>query len=356
MPFSNSISARGLGMNRRDVCAFGASAIAISLLPGGVSQSIACDRVVVGTWGGDFAKAIEATIGVAVKKANGAEYVADVGAAGARKARLMAEQTRPVGGTDIVCLDNVDMYLMSKLGLLAPLDTRAMPNAANVIAGFAHDYSVPLAFSGKVIVYNPDKMPAPKSYRDLWSGAYAGRIGLADLLAVHNIEAAALIAGGNARDYEPGKDKLLELKASGVRLYPSNEALAAALASGDIWATIMWRARAQQWKKSGLSIANVAPEEGATPITFEAAAPRNAPNMVCATAFLNQALAPEAQVQLAEKIGYVPTVVNAKLAPEVGRELDFSPAERANFFHQDLGYLEANQTQLLDWWTRVFKA
>src|SRR5206468_1641470 len=98
---------------------------------------------------------------------------------------------------------------------------------------FRRPYAVPQAYSAKVIVYNPEKMPAPRSYRDLWNGAYAGRIGLADLLAVAAIESAALIAGGNARNYETGKAKLLELKASGVKLYPSNEALAVALKSGD---------------------------------------------------------------------------------------------------------------------------
>jgi putative spermidine/putrescine transport system substrate-binding protein len=356
MPVSMSVAAHKRVINRRDLCVLGASAAGLGLLPGAVTPGFACERVVVGTWGGDFSVAIETTVGAAVKQAVGAEFVASVGAAGARKARLMAEQSRPVGSTDVVCLDTLDMHQMASLGLLAPLDAGAVPNMANIIAGFAHDYAVPLAFSGKVIVYNPDKMPAPSSYRDLWSGAYAGRIGLADLLAVHNIEAAALIAGGSATNYEPGKAKLLELKASGVKLYPSNEALAAALASGDIWATIMWRARGYQWKRAGLAIANVAPEEGVTPITFEAAAAHNAPSMACATAFLNLALAPETQARFAEKIGYLPVVMNAKLAPEIARDLDFSAAERANFFRQDLHYLETNQSQLLDWWTRVFKA
>ena len=248
------------------------------------------------------------------------------------------------------------MHQMASQNLLHELNTSEIPNLANVLPNFSRSYAVPQAFSAKVIVYNPDKMPAPKSFRDLWSGSYAGKIGLADLLSLSVIESAALIAGGNARNYEPGKEKLLELKASGVKLYPSNEALAVAIASGDVWATIMWRARAHQWKKAGLPVASVVPEEGATPITFEAASPRNAPNKTCAMAFLNQALDPVAQAEFAARIGYSPTVENVKLPPELAKEIAFTAEERANFFQQDLSYLEMNQSQLLDWWTRIFKA
>ena len=347
---------RGIRIDRRRLMHLAGAAAAVGALPSGSNSAQSCERIVVGTWGGDFAKHIETTIGTPIKNRLGAEFVADVGAAGARKSRLLAERERPAGSTDIVCLDSIDMHQMASQNLLHELNPSEIPNLANVLPNFSRSYAVPQAFSAKVIVYNPDKMPAPKSFRDLWSGSYAGKIGLADLLGLSVIESAALIAGGNARNYEPGKEKLLELKASGVKLYPSNEALAVAIASGDVWATIMWRARAHQWKKAGLPVASVVPEEGATPITFEAASPRNAPNKTCAMAFLNQALDPVAQAEFAARIGYSPTVENVKLPPELAKEIAFTAEERANFFQQDLSYLEMNQSQLLDWWTRVFKA
>jgi putative spermidine/putrescine transport system substrate-binding protein len=356
MQVTGTGAVRTLRLDKRQLFFYGAAAVTAVALPSGGASGLSCEKVVVGTWGGDFSKVIETTIGGPTKSATGAEFVADVGAAGARKARLLAERDRPAGSMDIACLDSFDMHQMATQNLLLPLDASAVPNLANVNPAFARPYAAPLAFSGKVIVYNPDKMPAPKSYRDLWLGAYAGKIGVADLLSVHVIEAAALIAGGSATNYEPGKAKLMELKASGVKLYPSNEALAAALSSGEVWATIMWRARAYQWKKAGLPIASVVPEEGATPITFELAAARNAPNKPCALSFLNQSLDPVTQVKFAEQMGYVPTVANASLAPELAGQLDFTAAERANFFKQDLTYLNENQPQLIDWWTRVFKA
>ncbi|NKX17048.1 hypothetical protein HGG75_22640 [Ochrobactrum pseudogrignonense] len=75
------------------------------------------------------------------------------------------------------------------------------------------NYSIPHIYTGRVILYNPKQVsPAPTSYADLWDPKYAGRVGVIDLQYQTTIESAAMIAGGSASDYEPGKAKLLELK------------------------------------------------------------------------------------------------------------------------------------------------
>jgi putative spermidine/putrescine transport system substrate-binding protein len=55
-------------------------------------------------------------------------------------------------------------------------------------------------------------------------------------------------------------------------------------------------------------------------------------------------------------MGYCPTVTNANLPSELAKEIEFTAEERANFFKQDLAYIDKNQSQLIDWWTRIFKA
>lgn len=346
---------RKFGVDRRQLTFLGLSGLAVGALPIGGDRAWSQSRVVVGTWGGEFEHAIAQSIGAPMQTLQGAEYVSDVGAAGARKARLMAERDRPVGSTDVICLDGFDMHLMANQNLLQPIDPALVPNLANVLPGFRRTYSVPLAFSGKVIVYNPARMPRPRSYADLWSKEYAGKIGFADLLAMYVIESAAQISGGSPTNYEPGKDKLKELKALGLKVFPSNEALAVALKSGDVWATIMWRARSHQWRKAGIEVDNVAPVEGATPITFEMAMARNAPHAAPASAFLNRALHPESQARFATMMGYSPTVAAASSYDESIKSLGFTDDERANFFKQDFDYLSKNQTQLLDWWAREIR-
>jgi len=105
----------------------------------------------------------------------------------------------------------------------------------------------------------------------------------------------------------------------------------AALKSEEVWLTIMWRARGGQWKKAGLPVAQAIPKEGVTPTVFEAAIPRNAPNKDCAYAYLDAMLDPEGQVGFAAKMGYVPTVTNAKLDPKLAEDLSFTPEEQKKF-------------------------
>jgi putative spermidine/putrescine transport system substrate-binding protein len=349
----------GRNLSRRLLLKAAGAALATRIAaPGGFAwaQSAGCERVVVGTWGGDYAKFLDSNIGEPLHASAGLEAVNDIGSASQRKTKLLAEKARPRGTFDVVCLDQSDMAQMARQGLLQHITANDVPNLERVLEPLRKPYSIPHLYSARVIVFNPDKVPAPRSYRDLWKAPFAGKIGFADLLAVPILESAALAWGGGPTDYEPGKPKLLELKARGVRIYPSNEALATALASGEIWATIMWRSRAHQWRRAGIPVASAVPEEGATPITFEAAVPRNAPSRACALRYLNRMLDADAQAKFAEAMGYLPTVRNAELPSDLRKELDFTPEERDRFFKPDLGYLDENNSAFKEWWDKEFKS
>jgi putative spermidine/putrescine transport system substrate-binding protein len=110
-----------------------------------------------------------------------------------------------------------------------------VPNLRHVIKSRAKPYAAPHIHSGKVILANPDRMnPAPRSYNDLWDPRWRGRIGFADGLHMQIIESAAIINGGSPTNFEPAKPKLMELKRLEPRVYPSNEALAAALKGEEV--------------------------------------------------------------------------------------------------------------------------
>jgi putative spermidine/putrescine transport system substrate-binding protein len=325
--------------------------------PEALAQTMACSQVVVGTWGGDYQDLLGSNFEKPILGAKKLEVVHDVANAPPRKTKLLAERNSRRGSMDVACLSDVDMYEMSQAGVLSDIDVGKLKNAAHIIKPLSKKYSIPHIYSGKVIVYNPNKVkPAPQSFNDLWDPKYKGRVGLADGLYIQHIETAALIAGGNTGNFEPGKAKLLELKKLDAKVYPSNEALAAALKSEEVWITLMWRARGFMWKKAGIPVENATPIEGATPIVFEAAVPKNAQNADCAYAYLDAMLDAGAQVGFADKMGYVPTVTNAKLSPDVAKEIAFSEAEQVKFNIPNYDYLAKNNAQLLDWWTRVFKA
>jgi putative spermidine/putrescine transport system substrate-binding protein len=336
---------------------FGASALASSAALGlGLGRARAQPATcVVGTWGGDYQNLLDANIVKPLLEPKGVSVQWDVAAQGPRKNKLMAERRLPRGTLDIACLSDVDMYDISLSGALETLDESKVSNLKNAVAALRHAYAVPHIYSGMVLVYNPAHAQ-PKAYADLWDEKYRGKVGLVDLLFTQILIVATVAAGGTPSDFEPGKKKLIELKKLGVRVLPSNEAMAQALQSGEVWITPMWRARCVQWQNAGIPVANVAPAEGAIPILFEFGVPKNAPDKEGAYAFLNASLEPAAQIGFAQKMGYAPTVANAQLPPEQAEKLTFSAAEQAKLVKTDYDYVAKEYQNLKQWWDREFLA
>jgi putative spermidine/putrescine transport system substrate-binding protein len=321
----------------------------------GLRPARAAGACIVGTWGGDYQKLLDANIVKPLLDPKGVKVEWDVAAQGPRKNKLMAERRLPHGTMDVACLSDVDMYDISLSGALETLDLAKVPNVKNAVAALRKPYSVPHIYSGMVLVYNPEHAQ-PKSYADMWDEKYRGKVGLVDLLMSQIYMAATLAAGGTLSNFDPGKKKLLELKKLGVRVLPTNEAMAQSLKSGEVWITPMWRARAYQWRKAGIPVANIAPSEGAIPIVFEFGMPKNAPDKDGAYAFLNASLDPKAQMAFAETMGYAPVVSNATLPPDLAKKLTFSAAEQANLKSPDYGYVSKDYQELKKWWDREFLA
>ena len=330
---------------RQMLASTGLAAGGLALTASGASaQALSCSDVYVGTWGGDYQDLLIANFEKRVMGGLKVGVAHDVANAPPRKTKLLTERTGRRGTMDVALLSEIDMFEMYKAGVLEELDYSKLKNGANIIPALRRTYSIPHIYSGKIILYNPNRMsPAPASYADLWDPKYKGRVGFADGLYVQVIEAAALINGGSVTNLEPGKAKLAELKKLDPKVYPSNETLAAALKSEEVWLTIMWRARGVQWKNSGIPMGLAVPKEGATPIIFEAGIPKNAPNKECAYAYLDAMLDPEGQAGFADKMGYVPTVTNAKLSDKLAADLSFTPEEQKKFILPDLEYVAKNK-------------
>jgi putative spermidine/putrescine transport system substrate-binding protein len=328
-----------------------AGAAALGIAPAR-AQGTPC---IVGTWGGDYQNLLEANIVKPLLEPKGVTVQWDVAAQGPRMNKLIAERRLPKGTLDIACLSDVDMYDVSLSGALETIDESKLPNLKNAVATLRKPYSVPHIYSGMVLVYNPNHAQ-PKAFADLWSDKYRGKVGVVALLRTQIYMAATLAAGGTLSDFEPGKKKLLELKKLGVRVLPTNEAMAQALQSGEVWITPMWRARAIQWQNAGIPVTNIAPAEGAIPIVFDFGVPKNAPNKDGAYAWLNASLEPQAQVAFAQKMGYAPTVSNAQLPPELAQKLTFSAEEQAKLKAPDYGYVAKENQNLTQWWDREFLA
>jgi putative spermidine/putrescine transport system substrate-binding protein len=314
-------------------------------------------RIVVGTWGGDYARLLAKNIEDPLLKPKGYEVLQDQATDSPRRAKMVAEKRLPRGTSDIQGLSAAQMYEMNEAGVLEQIDYSKLPNAANLIPQMKYPYGVGHIYSGKVVVYNPKLMPnPPTSFKDAFDPKHGNKIGIIDIQYQYVMAAAALAAGGKVSDFEPGKPLLLAAQKGGARIYPTNEAFAQALKNEEIGIGIMWKARVVQWQNAGISVESVAPAEGLPMYVSGFAIPKNAPNKEGAYAYMNAMLDKGAQENFAIDMGYNPTVTNAVVAPDLQKRIGFTPEEQKRLIDLDYGYIAKNDQALKEWWDKVFKA
>ena len=333
------------------------AAASTGLLASRRSSAATGGRLVVGTWGGDSETFMQNVLIDPYLKPKDIAAVFDTAAEPPRKVKLVAERVLPRGTMDIANLTSPSSYELWKLGVLEEIDETKVPAIVNIVPDLRRSYAIPQFFSTRVILYNPEKVTkAPKSYNDLWNPAYAGKVGVIDIQYQSTIESAALAAGGSMSNYEPGKAKLLELKQMGVKIYPTNEAMAAALKSGECWMCIMWQARGVLWQNAGIPLKMAYPEEGLALIVFDFVVPKNARNKENAFAFLSAELMPDAQKGFAQTFFYNSVLKDITLPAELKTAVGIPAGMEGHLLLSDNAYLQQNDAQLKDWWDKVFKA
>jgi putative spermidine/putrescine transport system substrate-binding protein len=341
-------------ISRRAALSGAAIAAAAAGLPGlARAQS---KQAVVGTWGGDYGELLRQNIDVPLMQPQGIEILQDVANADPRKTKMLAERQARRGTMDVSCLSDTDMNMMAAQNTLDTLDMSRLKRGDNVVQALRKPYAIPHIYSALVLVYNPDKVTTPPtSFADMWDPKYRGRVGFSDILYSTNTFAAAVAGGGSFSDYKPGQAKLMELRSLDAKVYPSNEALAAALKGEEVWMTPMWLARGFMWQKAGIPLRHVVPKEGAYAIVFEAGIPKNSRNKDQAYAYLDAMLQPQAQTAFADRMGYLPTVTDATLPPEIAKQISLTEAEQARLRAPDYDYLLRAHGEILDFWNKQFK-
>ena len=340
--------------SRRNVLTGGT---ALALAGGQALPARADTSIVVGTWGGDYGSLLQQNVDVPLVRPLGIEVSQDIANNDPRRTKLIAEKASRRGSMDVACINDIDSFILSGAGVLEDVSAAAVPRLGEVLPVFRKAHSIPHIYSAMVVLYNPAKIPTPPtSYAALFDPKYRGRVGYSDILYSYNMAAASIAAGGGMSDFDQGKKLLLGLKGNDVKVYPSNETLAAALKSEEVWLTTMWLARGFMWKNSGIPVAAALPEEGAIPILFEAVVPRNARAKDGAFKYLNALLDPVAQAAFAARMGYVPTVRDARLPADLAGQISLSEAQQAKLRPLDYAYMQAQQGANLDFWNKEFKA
>jgi len=336
--------------SRREVLLGAAALAAAAGLPGAASAQ-AKGRIVVGTWGGDYARLLNKNIEVPILIKDGWDVVQDQAGDPERRSKMIAEQRLPRGTSDVQGLSALNMFQMHDAGTALPIDYGRLKNAANLLPSMKYPYGVGQIYSGKVGVFNPKIIPkAPVSYKDVFDPAHGNKLGIIDIQYQYTMVCAALAAGGKVNDLEPGKKLLLECRNAGMRIYPTNEA------SEEFGIGVMWKARVVQWQNAGIPVTAVAPTEGALAYISGFVIPKNAPNKDGAYAYLDAMLDKSAQEAFAVDMGYNPTVTNAVVAPDLNQRIGFTPDEVRKLVDLDYDYMNKNDVAFKEWWDKELKS
>jgi putative spermidine/putrescine transport system substrate-binding protein len=334
----------------------GAAAVAAA---GGArrARAAAKGQIVVGTWGGDYARLLTKNIEQPILIRDGWQVVQDQAGDPQRRSKMLAERRLPRGTADVQALSALNMFQMHDAGVVDAIDYGRLSNAAHLLSSMKYPYGVGHIYSGKVGVYNPKLIAeAPSSYAQILNAKHGNKLGIIDIQYQYTLVCAALAAGGKVNDLEPGKQLLIACRKAGARIYPTNEAFAQGLKAEEIAIGVMWKARVVQWQNAGISVAAAVPAEGALAYVSGFVIPKNAPNKDGAYAYLDAMLDKGAQEAFAVDMGYNPTVTNAAVPADLNTRIGFTPAEVSALVDLDYAYMTENDVALQEWWQKEFKA
>jgi putative spermidine/putrescine transport system substrate-binding protein len=312
-------------------------------------------QIVVGTWGGDYARLLNKNIEDPILIPAGWEVIQDQAGDPERRAKMAAERRLPRGTTDLQGLSAVNMFQVNQQGLTQEIDYSRLKNGQDILEPLRYAHGVAHIYSGMTPVYNPDRIDPPKSFAEVFDGKWGDRLGIIDIQYQYTSVAAALAAGSTPSDLEPGRQVLLDVRKAGARIYPTNEAFAQGLKTEEIDVGIMWKARTVQWQNADINVQSVAPAEGALAYVSGFSIPTNAPNEEGAYAYLDAMLEPSAQENFAVDMGYNPTVTDAKVPPDLNERIGFTDEEIKNLVDLDYAYMTENDVALKEWWDKEFK-
>lgn len=251
-------------------------------------------------------------------------------------AKAIAEKGSAKGSYDVLITGGTAQ--LEEAGVLSKLDSSTISNIANLKPEYQSDpYYAPQIYSAITLAYNTNEIKTPPTSWDaLFDSKYKGKVGVMSSMGQYWTFAATATKSDKPldADWSQSFDVLKKLKENDTKFYATNDALATAIQTGEIWLTLSWRARNALLNTEGSQpTADVVPQEGTLDGTYGASIPVNAPNPKAAQAFVNATLAVSAQVGFGEGMGYLPTVTNAKLPEDKQSKLGFTDDESKRIIH-----------------------
>ncbi|WP_306132138.1 ABC transporter substrate-binding protein [Roseivivax marinus] len=291
------------------------SAAALSLL----APAAFAETLVVSSWGGSFRDLIDQTIAEKFTEETGVEVEFITG--GTIDRLNQARLSRDTPESDVTFTTSHIGWLYANDGLFEELDMSQIPNAENLVEQAVIS---PYHFGAWAYVYTigylPDLVPEGitfDSWNDLWSPELEGMLAAPDFDPSHIIAAAAELEGVDIENWQEAEDKLLELKPNFRAFYTNDANSQQLLSSGETPVQVLLSMNAYYMQSQGLDVQLAISEEGAVLGVDTMGITAGTEKTELAYQFLNAALDPEVQAEIAEIKKGSPVVSNVELPAEL---------------------------------------
>lgn len=283
------------------------------------AASAGAQTLTVSSWGGSWRDMIAETVAKRFTEETGVavEFVTGGTVDRLNQARL----TQGAPETDVTFTTAHIGWLYANAGLFEELDLARLPNAAGLVEqAKISPYHIGAWAYVYTIGYRPDLLPAGvtiESWGDLWKPELASMIAAPDFDPSHIIAAAAKLEGLDIAEWEGAQDRLLALKPNFKAFYTNDANSQQLISTGETPVQVILSMNAYHQISQGVNIELVIPTEGAVLGVDTMAINAGSPNADLAYKFIDIALDPEIQTQIALIKKGSPVVEGATLPDEI---------------------------------------
>ena len=294
--------------------------IGVIALASFATQSVAQDKLIVSTWGGNW-KDGTAIIAKEFTKRTGMEVEFITGGTLDRLAKAKVAKGNPESDVTYTTAHVGALYQSD--GLFEKLDMSKVPNAADLYpAGERGGYEMGVYSYVYSPAFRTDLMPAGfkiDSWKVLWGEAMKGNLGLPDFDPSHIVIAASVMEGKSPADWESVTDKLTALQPNIKAFYQSDATSQDLIRTGETPVQVLLSINGYHLIEQGLPIEIAIPKEGAVVGIGALGINTGTKKLDAAHEFINVALDPIVQQEICEFHKCSPMNRKAKISQELAK-------------------------------------
>ena len=343
------------GWQRRDWLKAGLGLGAAGMLP---RAAFAADTLVAATFPGTWNDAQSKILVPWFRNATKAEVTLTIQLATDQVAKLAASGGKPP--FDVSIMDEGPLLDALKQDLLVKYPVDKSANFKLLSPMFQNEWGPSISIQVIGIGYNPKKIKTPpKSWNDLWSPAYKGRVGLTALnstLGMAFMAETARLRGGSEANLEPAFKALKEL-------LPNVGAISANLGAH---ATLFQQEQidiapynfnfVEGLKAKGVDIEFVVPDTGPVAWRTSLHIVKGAAKPELAFQWIEGAITPEVQTEASKPpFDVIPTNTKVPFTPVMSAKIAKSPADLSKLIFLDWKKLNEGRGAAIDRFNREIK-